>query len=107
MTKTTHADLVAACLVWLTLMKPTGLFYKSNTGSFAGEYNGRKRFVKFGTPGLADITGVLPGGRAIYVECKVGRDKQSDKQRAFQASVERAGGLYVLARSIDDLESAI
>jgi hypothetical protein len=107
MTKTTHADLVAACLVWLTLTKPEGVYYKSNTGAFAGEYKGRKRFVRFGTPGLADITGILPGGRALYVECKVGRDKQSDDQAMFQFRVEDAGGLYILARSIEDLEREI
>lgn len=107
MTKTTHADLVGAILAWLQLTHPTGLFYKTNTGAFAGEHNGRKRFIRFGTPGLADITGILPGGRAIYVECKVGRDTQSTKQMVFQGCVMSAGGRYVLARSIEDVEHAL
>lgn len=107
MKKTTHADLVGACLVFLTLTKPHGAYYKTNTGAFAGEHKGRKRFVRFGVPGLADITGVLPGGRAIYVECKVGKDKPSVDQKAFRAMVERAGAVYVLARSIVDMEGCL
>jgi hypothetical protein len=53
--------------------------------------------------GVADIVGVLPGGRFLAVECKVARGRLSPAQREFQAAVERMGGLYVTARSIDDL----
>jgi hypothetical protein len=54
--------------------------------------------------GVADIIGALPGGRFLAVECKSARGRQTLAQRAFQEAVEKRGGLYVLARSIEDLE---
>jgi hypothetical protein len=56
--------------------------------------------------GVADIIGLLPGGRFLAVECKSGRGRQSPAQRAFQAMVEESGGLYVLARGVEDLAKA-
>jgi hypothetical protein len=97
-----ETQLVKTALALLKLHCPTGVFYRTNTGAFAGEYNGRKRFVKFGVPGLADITGVLPGGRALYVECKSAKGKQSPAQAAFQQAVEAADALYVLIYSLHD-----
>ena len=112
MKKTTHADLVGACLTWLQLIYPSGLFYQSNTGARAipATPTTKRRFVRFGTRGLADITGILPGkphGIPIYVECKVGRDKQSEDQKIFETNVIGAGGIYVVARSIDDLAEGL
>jgi hypothetical protein len=54
--------------------------------------------------GVADIIGLLPGGRFLAVECKSSRGRQSDAQRAFQLMVERSGGLYIIARDIEDLK---
>ena len=56
--------------------------------------------------GVADIIGVLPGGRFLAVECKSVRGRQTEPQRAFQEAVEASGGLYVLARSVEDLKDA-
>src|SRR3990172_1638053 len=106
MKKTTHADLVSSVLCWLQIFRPTGYFYKTNTGGFAGEYKGKKRFVRFGVPGLADITGTLDG-RTVYVECKIPPDKPTPEQLEFRRCAERAGALYVLAYSIEDVEKAI
>jgi hypothetical protein len=40
----------------------------------------------------------------MAVECKSVRGRQSASQRVFQEAVERFGGLYVLARSVEDLQ---
>jgi hypothetical protein len=68
-----------------------------------------------GTPGSPDIMGILPGGRFIGVECKQplgprggdSHSRQSPEQEAWQDECEKAGGLYVLARSSEDVERAI
>ena len=55
-------------------------------------------------PGLSDLVAVK-GGRVVHLEIKTPKGKQSDRQKAFQADLERAGGEYVLARGIEDVES--
>lgn len=63
--------------------------------------------VKFGTPGQGDISGILEGGRRLEIECKTLRGRQSDEQISFQAMIERFGGLYVLARSLEDVDAVL
>ena len=63
--------------------------------------------VKYGLPGSADILGILKGGRFLAIEVKAEKGSQSEQQVAFQWMVERFGGLYILARSVDDVELAL
>ena len=64
------------------------------------------RVVRFGVPGQADLTGILPDGRRLEVEVKSATGRQSAAQRDFQNLIERFGGLYVLARSVEDVRQA-
>ncbi len=50
-----------------------------------------------GTRGSADISATIRG-RSVKIEVKVGKDRQSNVQRQYQASVEQAGGMYYVAR---------
>lgn len=66
---------------------------------------GRKaQFKVVGLPGTADITGILADGRAVYIEAKreIGGE-WSHAQQEFANMVGAMGGLYVLARSVDDI----
>ena len=65
------------------------------------------RVVRFGVPGQADLTGILPDGRRIEVEAKSPGGKQTEEQRSFQRMIERFGGVYVLARSVADVATAL
>ena len=65
------------------------------------------RWLQFGLKGQADITGIMLGGRRVEIEVKVGRDKQKPDQKNYQSVIERMGGLYVLARSVDDVREAL
>lgn len=60
--------------------------------------------MSFGYPGAGDITGILPDGRRLEIECKSPTGKQSEKQRKFQEKIEQNGGVYLLVRSERDLE---
>ena len=62
-----------------------------------------KRHVRFGVPGQADLTGILPGGVRLEVEVKSATGRQSAEQLAYQCMIERFGGVYVLARSVGDV----
>lgn len=77
---------------------PDGVFWRVNVGRAVNQSGA---VVRFGLPGQADIAGVLRG-RHIEVEVKTPTGRQSDAQRRWQTAVERAGGRYVLARSVDE-----
>jgi len=61
------------------------------------------RVYHFGTPGQADLSGILADGRRLEIEAKTKTGRQSDQQKAFQAMIERFGGVYILARSVQDV----
>jgi len=61
------------------------------------------RVVRFGIPGQADLTGILPDGRRLEIEVKSPTGRQSPDQQAFQRIIERFNGLYILARSVEDV----
>lgn len=70
------------------------------------------RPIKFGIEGGGDISGVAgPHGRRIEIEIKTGKDRQSESQIAFAAMIRKAGGLYIVARSVEqcleDLEFSL
>lgn len=50
-----------------------------------------------GNKGSADISATI-AGRSVKIEVKVGKDRQSDAQRAYEQSVTSAGGVYIIAR---------
>ena len=66
-----------------------------------------RRIVRFGIPGQADLTGILPGGLRLEIEVKSANGRQSTEQHAFQRMIERFGGLYILARSVEDVQLAL
>jgi hypothetical protein len=100
--KRKHGELVAACLNVLALK---GIFaWKNQTGTLQVQ----SRWVSFGTPGSPDIIGILPGGRFIGVEVKVGRDKVSRVQATFHEAIRYRGGVIVVVHdNVDELLQAI
>lgn len=103
-----------ACIDYLRLNGAYVWRNNSRTVMVPGK-GGTLRPMFFGFPGSPDIIGLLPGGRWIGVEVKpplgpkggVKGGKQSPDQVAFQREVEQRGGLYVLARNLDDLIAAL
>ena len=58
-------------------------------------------------PGLTDMV-AIKDGRVLFIELKrPGRSKQSDRQKKFQADIERVGGEYCLIKCLEDLIEAI
>lgn len=74
--------------------------WRQNTGVAKNVSTGQ--VVRFGIPGQADITGMLVDGRRLEIEVKGPKGVQSDEQKAFQAMVERFGGVYLLCRSAEE-----
>lgn len=103
-TRTKHQpeDIVKnACLRWL---KDHNIYaYRQNTGvAWFGD-----RPVRYGTPGASDITGLMPDGRRLDIECKSARGTQSNLQIQFEQNIKQNNGIYLLVRSVDDLEKGL
>lgn len=95
-----ESQIVNACLRWLWLH---GCYvWRNNSGAWKPE--GADRYIHYGTPGSADIIGVTRCGRFIAVEAKTLKGKLSPLQEVFKERVEDHNGIFILARSIDDLE---
>jgi len=63
---------------------------------------GSGKYIKgSGTNGSADISATIKG-RSIKIEVKIGKDRQSDAQKEYQAMIERAGGIYFIAKDFDE-----
>ncbi len=79
-----------------------GYFWRNNTGAMVANFNGVKRFVRFGHLGSPDIIGLLEG-KFIGIECKCqGKTKLEPSQENFKAEIDRNGGYYYLANNIDE-----
>ena len=62
---------------------------------------GQDKWIKgTGTLGSADISATIQG-KSVKIEVKIGRDKQSDVQKQYQEAIEKAGGIYYIAKDFD------
>lgn len=94
-------DIQNAIIEYLTYNRY--FFYRNNTGA-AKMANGR--FVSFGVKGAPDIVCCIKG-KFVGIEVKRTGGKQSVEQKLFQQALERSGGIYILAYSVDDVINAI
>ncbi len=95
-------DIQSAVLAAVTAV-PGCLAWRANSGLAV---TAARSIIRANVPGCADILACYRG-RFIAIEVKTERGRQSQQQRRFQAAVERAGGLYVLARSPADALAAL
>lgn len=59
-----------------------------------------------GRKGSADISATI-NGKSVKIEVKYGKDKQSEYQKDYQYEIERAGGVYLIARNFDQIKPVI
>lgn len=62
--------------------------------------------IKFGVEGQADIGGCYRG-ICIQVETKSRTGKQREAQEAWQKATERAGGVYMMPRTMEDFRAGL
>ena len=105
--------------ILLALSQAGALVWRNQVGMFRA-IDDPNRKITIGTPGMADIIGVVPVtitadmvgktvGVAVGWEIKTETGQQSHKQKLWQAALERCNGIYLIARSpeqaIQQLES--
>lgn len=103
-----ESAIVSACIKWLW---HNGCFvWRNNTGAANHQYTRKdgsrgESYIRYGLPGSADIIGTNRWGRFIAIECKVPGKDLEPHQAKFRDQIHEKNGVYVLARSVDDLEA--
>jgi len=65
------------------------------------------RFNASSVKGVPDIIGILPTGQFLGIECKSSVGKMSPEQLIFKKRIEANNGVYILARSVEDVENSL
>lgn len=95
-----EADIQRQILSWLEYQrKDVPMFWRNNTGAVRLD----KRFIRFGAVGSSDILGVMSDGRLLAIEVKSAKGRLTKHQKAFIDGVNHAGGVAIVARSIEDV----
>lgn len=97
-------DVTHPVLIAVTSL-PGAIFWRQNVGTFRS-MDGRRVVNATSITGIADIMGAYCG-RAIAIETKTQTGKLLETQKRFRTAFERAGGLYVVARSPEDALAAL
>ena len=80
------------------------MLFRINVGKFRPLHGDQNRVIQSAPNGTPDLLGVLaPNGRALAIEVKSAKGRQRAEQAAFQSAWEKRGGLYIIARSLDDV----
>lgn len=97
-----ESKVLTACLRYLGARSDCRV-WRNNSGKLPRADGG---FVSFGLVGSADILGLrLPAGQFVAIECKSPTGRTTKQQDAFARMVRAFGGLYIVARSVEDLYS--
>jgi hypothetical protein len=82
-----------------------------NSGAMAIGQGSERRYVRFHTmPGMSDVLGQLKapwGGRLVAIECKRAGMHPTPEQQSFLDTVNKAGGLALVATSADQVADAL
>ena len=99
---TSESHVLDGCLRYL---KVCGIYHwRNNTGAVQIAPG---RFMRFGKKGSSDIIGVLPDGRALFVECKSQKGRLSPEQKKFIDDVKNLGCLACCVRGWKELDQIL
>jgi hypothetical protein len=87
-----------------------GWAVRVNTMGVYDQENKVYRRIAEDDKGVSDVVGCICG-RAIFVEVKVGADKESKYQKRFKKEMQNAGAVCIIAKNmnqfINDLDEAL
>lgn len=71
----------------------------------SGKVRVRGGFMMLAPKGTPDIVGFLRDGRFLGIECKLpdGKHQETQEQREFGRVLANSGGVYILARTVDEV----
>src|SRR5262245_198734 len=101
-----EAEIQAAIMAWCGANRIPCL--RMNPGAFSGEHKGKRRYVRFGVKGMADLLILLPpNGRAGFIEVKAMGGRLTREQQWFLSAMDRARAFTAVVRSPEDLADVL
>lgn len=103
-----ESPIVTAILNWFNFYPRYGFVWRSNTGGVWDASRGLYLKARGAgrRKGIPDITGVLADGRFLGIEVK-DKGKLSKDQLDIKQQIEKRGGVYIVARSVGDVDASI
>lgn len=97
-----ESQIQKAILDYLSYL-PNIYFFRSGSGAIKTE---KGKYFKTGKKGCPDII-VCKNGKFIGIEVKTEKGKLSPAQIKAREEIIKAGGIYLIAKSIDDVRKII
>lgn len=81
--------------------------YRINAGMLPMGEGRYRRMVRMAPRGFSDIMGVLPGGRALFIEVKAGKNKPTEAQQMFLEGMRNQGAVAFWANCTEKVEEEL
>lgn len=98
------------CVCWFRCVHQdmAPLLFSIPNGGARNAITGAKLKAEGVVAGVADLCLAVPrGGGVLFIELKTPTGRQSERQKAWQAAVEKAGNTYVVIRDFSQFVSTI
>lgn len=109
--KSKEAQLQTTCVRWFRLQYPeyARLLFAVPNGGSRNAIEAHNLKLQGVTAGVSDLILLVPSHPCPFlcIEMKVGRNKQTAAQKAFQQQVETVGGIYVVCYSFEQFAGAV
>jgi hypothetical protein len=84
-------------------MRDDIFMFRINVGVFRPMHGDQRRAIRSAPDGTPDLLGVKSPGQAFGIEVKAAKGVQREAQKNWQKAWEKRGGIYILARSVEDV----
>ena len=108
-----EAPILASVLKALNFYPNVDWWERMNVGAYVAGEGKKRRFIRYGFKGCADIIGQLKPrrdgepGAWLAIECKRVGEHPTEDQQAFLDRINKNGGIGFVARSVDDLKKTL
>ena len=108
MSRIKESQIQLAVMDGLRMHPRVAFVIRSNAGTISKTYKGKQHFIRLAPPGFPDISGMLDGGYAFYMEIKNPHTNKSLRlsrdQQIWRDRIEAANGKWAV---VSDVQQAI
>ena len=99
-------NLQEACVKWFRLAYPKLFIFAVPNGGSRNQIEAHNMRLSGVVAGVSDLV-VIGNGKVLFVEMKIAKGRQSERQKEFQDIVESLNHKYVVCRSFEGFKKEI